>query len=94
MNIVSNSSPLIFLSKIGKLHVLEKLFDKVYIAQTVYNETVLSAKSNDITGQITQSILNGHFIRFNVKNELAVKTIRFLVSLPLLYVKYTPSNFF
>jgi transcriptional repressor NrdR len=57
MNIVSNSSPLIFLSKIGRLHVLEKLFDKVYIAQAVYDETVLSAKSDDITDQIEMEML-------------------------------------
>ena len=44
MNIVSNSSPLIFLSKIGRLDVLTQIFNKVYIPYAVYEETVLVPK--------------------------------------------------
>ena len=47
MNIVSNSSPLIFLSKIGRLDVLTQIFNKIYIPYAVYDETVLSHKTDD-----------------------------------------------
>ncbi len=38
--IVSNSSPLIYLAKIGKLELLNKLFGKIAIPVEVYNEVV------------------------------------------------------
>ena len=44
MKVVVNSSPLIFLVKIGKLDLLNKLFDEVIIPKAVYEEAVLSGK--------------------------------------------------
>jgi predicted nucleic acid-binding protein len=44
MKAVVNSSPLIFLVKIGKLDLLNKLFDEVIIPKAVYEEAVLSGK--------------------------------------------------
>lgn len=38
---VSNSSPLIFLSKIGRVHHLVQLFEKVIIPREVYEEVVI-----------------------------------------------------
>ena len=40
MLIVSNTSPLIWLSKIGKIALLQKLFGEVIIPEEVYRETV------------------------------------------------------
>ena len=40
MPIVSNTSPLIWLSKIGKITLLKKLFDEVIIPKEVYKEAV------------------------------------------------------
>jgi len=40
MRAVVNSSPLIFLAKIGKLDLLNKLFDEVIIPKAVYEEVV------------------------------------------------------
>ncbi len=41
---VSNASPLIFLAKIGKIHLLEKIFEKILIPEKVYNEVVVKGK--------------------------------------------------
>ena len=75
MNIVSNSSPLIFLSKIGRLDVLPQIFNKVYIPYAVYDETVLSHKNDAVASQIAHFVTKGQIIQFNVQNELAVKAL-------------------
>jgi hypothetical protein len=41
---VSNSTPLIFLSKIGKIQKLRELFDSVIIPAEVYEEVVVAGK--------------------------------------------------
>lgn len=41
LKVVSNSSPLIHLSKIGLLDILEKLFDEIIIPEAVYDECVV-----------------------------------------------------
>ena len=40
MHTVSNTSPLIWLSKMGKLHLLRDLFDEILIPKEVYREAV------------------------------------------------------
>jgi predicted nucleic acid-binding protein len=42
--VVSNTSPLLYLAKLGKLDLLKKLFDKIIIPETVYEEVVLKGK--------------------------------------------------
>ncbi|MEA1904586.1 MAG: DUF3368 domain-containing protein [Candidatus Hadarchaeota archaeon] len=42
--IVSNSSPLIYLSKLGKLELLRKLFKEILAPKEVFNEVVLRGK--------------------------------------------------
>ncbi len=44
--IVSNSTALIYLAKIGKLSLLKKLFSNVLIPVEVFNEVVVSGKEN------------------------------------------------
>ena len=44
MKVVSNSTPLIFLAKIGKLGLLEKLFEVVLIPNKVFTEVVVEGK--------------------------------------------------
>ena len=46
MRIVINSSPIIALSCIDKLYLLDLIFDEVFIPEAVYKETVL--RKNDI----------------------------------------------
>jgi len=44
MIVVSNSSPLIALAKIGKLYILKKLFGEIIIPKAVWNEVVVKGK--------------------------------------------------
>lgn len=46
--IVSNSSPLIVFSKIGRLSLLEKMFGEVYIPKAVFEEVTKGKKGADI----------------------------------------------
>lgn len=45
MKVVSNSTPLIALEKIGKLEILRKIFTEIYIPESVYREVYESPKT-------------------------------------------------
>jgi uncharacterized protein len=45
--IISNSSPLILLAKIGKLSLLEKIYNKVLIPYEVYREVIIQGKKEN-----------------------------------------------
>jgi len=47
MRVIVNSSPLIFLAKLGLLDVLGELFEEVYITDGVYHETVVEGHGHD-----------------------------------------------
>jgi hypothetical protein len=42
--VVSDSTPLIYLAKIGRLNLLRGVFEKIYIPETVFNEAVTQGK--------------------------------------------------
>lgn len=44
VKVVGNSTPLIYLSKLGKLELLRKLFKEILIPKEVFNEVVLRGK--------------------------------------------------
>ncbi|WP_297457854.1 DUF3368 domain-containing protein [Thermococcus sp.] len=70
MRAVVNSSPLIFLAKLGLLDLLEKLFDDVYITEAVYHETVVEGAGHEEAVLIA----NADFLkRVSVKNQRLVK---------------------
>lgn len=53
MIVVSDTTPLISLSKINRLDLLEKLFGEVLIPQAVFNElTVDEAKGRNVSNQM------------------------------------------
>lgn len=74
MNVASNTSPLIFLGKIGRLDLLSGLFDYVYIPMAVYHEITLNIQ-DDISHIIHNKVVNKHIEIFKVQNEIAVKTL-------------------
>jgi predicted nucleic acid-binding protein len=44
MIIISDSTPLINFAKLGRLDLLQKLFEKVYIPEAVYYEVVIEGE--------------------------------------------------
>ncbi len=44
MIVVSNSTPLIGLASIGRFDLLRSLFQKLYVPQAVYHETVVTGE--------------------------------------------------
>ena len=42
--VVSNSSPLIYLTKIGRLNLIKNVYDQIRIPEAVFNETVTQGK--------------------------------------------------
>ena len=42
--VVSNSSPLIYLAKIGRLNLIKNVYDQIRIPEAVFNETVTQGK--------------------------------------------------
>lgn len=57
--IISNSSPLIALSKIDEIDVLKKLFGKIIIPQAVYKEVVIDGKQRKGVKEIETAIRDG-----------------------------------
>lgn len=72
MPAVSNSTPLIILSKIGKLDILKEYFKAVYIPQAVYLEVVLQGKG--LKG--SKEVDDAEWINVeNINNRLAARTL-------------------
>ena len=55
MIVVSDTTPLISLLKIGRLDLLEKLFGIVYVPQAVYRELTIDERFSDEAEQIDKS---------------------------------------
>ena len=73
MIVVSDTTPLIGLASIGKLEVLQRLFDEVYIPQAVYDETVTHGRSE---GSAKQDVDNADWIHIvQVQDRLAVNVL-------------------
>ncbi|MEW6619694.1 MAG: hypothetical protein AB1422_10240 [bacterium] len=49
MKIVSNAGPLIAFGKLGRLDILQKLYGSVFVAEEVYEETVVSGISQGVS---------------------------------------------
>ncbi len=73
MIVVSNSTPLIGLSSIGRLGILHDLFGKIYIPQAVYDETVTNGREE---GFAKKEIAKAEWIHsVKVKDRLAVNVL-------------------
>lgn len=47
--VVSNSSPLIYLAKIGRLNLIQKVYEQLFIPEAVFNEVITQGKILKIT---------------------------------------------
>ena len=73
MIVVSDTTPLIGLSSIGRLELLRELFDDVYISQAVFDETVTSGREE---GKAKQAVAKANWIHVvEVKDRLAVNIL-------------------
>ncbi|MBV6392620.1 MAG: hypothetical protein KPEEDBHJ_01843 [Anaerolineales bacterium] len=73
MIVVSDTTPLIGLSSIGRLDLLEELFGEVYIPQAVFDETVTFGRENS---KAKQQVSNATWIHVvEVKDRLAVNVL-------------------
>lgn len=69
MKVVLNAAPLIYLTKIGKLLLLKKLFGRIIIPQEVFNEVVIKGKEEGFSGTlITEEEIE--------KGWIAIKKVR------------------
>lgn len=72
IRVVSNSTPLIALSKINQLALLKEYFSEVYIPKAVYREVVV--QGGKLYG--AEEVNNLEYIKVKeVKNRLAVKSL-------------------
>ncbi len=73
MIVVSDTTPLIGLSSIGRLELLRELFDDVYIPQAVFDETVTSGREE---GKAKHAVADANWIYVvEVKDRLAVNIL-------------------
>lgn len=74
MIVVSNSSCLIGLSRIGRLKLLKALFGKVFIPEEVFNDVVLKGRGRKGAKEVEEA--RGKWIEIKgVKDRLAVKVL-------------------
>jgi len=71
--ILCNASPLILLSKIGRLHLLSDLFDEVFVPESAWNEAVY--KPDSMTNDLMQFKLSTKLTVFKVENSVAVSAM-------------------
>src|SRR3989344_9651350 len=68
--IISNSSPLILLAKIGRLSLLEKLYEKVLIPYEVYREVVVEGKKENYSdAALVEKCINEFIFVKNLEQE-------------------------
>ena len=72
MKVISNSTPLIALSRIGELELLHSLFDNIIIPCAVYNEVVLEGAGRPGVKEVKFA---SWIIKTEVTNKLAVSLL-------------------
>ncbi|MBS7649088.1 MAG: DUF3368 domain-containing protein [Candidatus Bathyarchaeia archaeon] len=68
---VSNSTPLIYLAKIGRLDVLRSIFGKIFIPEAVFEETVTRGKALNISDAfIIERAVGTSIVKERIKPEV------------------------
>lgn len=69
--VVSDSTPLIYLAKVGKLGLVKDVFERVFIPEAVFNEAVAQGKALNISdASIIEGFVGAWIIRERVKPEV------------------------
>ena len=73
MIVVSNSSPLIALAKIGKLYILKELFGEIIIPKAVWDEVVVKGKGKPGAEEVEKA----EWIKVReVRDKLSVEVLK------------------
>ena len=73
--VVSNTSPIINLSKINQLGLIEKLYKKIIIPGEVFKELMVKGQEKENISAI-KALIDGHIINVHeVKNILSIKVL-------------------
>ena len=74
--IITNSTPIIGLSILGKLHLLSDLFEEVYIPDAVYQEIIHSNSSRQYGREELERLINeGIFKLYAIENTNLVRKL-------------------
>ncbi len=73
MIVVSNTTPLLSLYKIGKLHLLQSLFGQVTVPRAVYNEVAVLGKGKRGHEAVDTA---GYIVVKDIQNALAANLLR------------------
>lgn len=72
--VVSNSSPLIYLAKIGRLNLIKNVYGKIWIPEAVFNEAVTQGKILKITdASIIEEAVGKWILKERIKAETDLK---------------------
>ena len=72
--VVSNSSPLIYLTKIGRLNLIKNVYGKIWIPEAVFNEAVTQGKILKITdASIIEEAVGKWILKERIKAETEIK---------------------
>ena len=74
VKIISNASPLIFLSKVEKINLLNDLFSEVFIPDGAWDEAV--RKPDNATDKLCKLKSDRRLTVFTVKNTIAVSAMK------------------
>jgi len=71
---VSNSTPLIYLAKVGRLNIVRDVFGKVFIPEAVFNEAVVQGKMLKMSDAfIIEKAVGSWILRGQVKPEISAE---------------------
>ncbi|MCI1696501.1 DUF3368 domain-containing protein [Aneurinibacillus aneurinilyticus] len=74
--IISNTSPLIALSKIHQLHLLWELYDQVFISEAVYEEIIASSdEKSSGKKDVRQAVQNQNISLYQIQDQALVKSM-------------------
>ena len=74
--IISNSSPIVGLSILGKLSLLKELFDEVFIPEAVYQEIVFGNTNAEYgKKELQEAVGRGDFTLYRVQNAELVRKL-------------------
>ena len=69
--VVSDSTPLIYLAKVGKLSLVKDVFERVSVPEAVFNEAVVQGKALNISdASIIERLVGAWIIRERVRPEV------------------------